>query len=84
VPVSRIGAPTSAAVLRFAGFPLSAWAFALRIWVAMIVGLYAAFWLQLDSASDAAVTVGILGKMCCYVKGRDRGEKMAAAIFHQA
>jgi uncharacterized membrane protein YccC len=40
-----------------AGFPLSAWAFALRIWAAMMVGLYAAFWLQLESA---AVTVGIL------------------------
>src|ERR1700686_1043654 len=43
-----------------AGFPLSAWAFALRIWAAMMVGLYAAFWLQLESASAAAVTVGIL------------------------
>jgi uncharacterized membrane protein YccC len=43
-----------------AGFPLSAWAFALRIWVAMMVALYAAFWLQLESASSAAVTVGIL------------------------
>jgi uncharacterized membrane protein YccC len=43
-----------------AGLPLSAWAFALRIWVAMMVGLYAAFWLQLESASSAAITVGIL------------------------
>jgi uncharacterized membrane protein YccC len=43
-----------------AGFPLPAWAFALRIWAAMMVGLYAAFWLQLESASSAAVTVGIL------------------------
>src|ERR1700686_3674272 len=43
-----------------AGFPLSGWAFALRIWAAMMVALYAAFWLQLDSASSAAVTVGIL------------------------
>jgi uncharacterized membrane protein YccC len=43
-----------------AGFPLSAWAFALRIWAAMMVGLYVAFWLQLESASSAAVTVGIL------------------------
>jgi uncharacterized membrane protein YccC len=43
-----------------AGFPLSAWAFALRIWAAMMVGLYAAFWLQLESASSAAVTVGVL------------------------
>jgi uncharacterized membrane protein YccC len=44
----------------FAGFPFSAWAFALRIWAAMMVGLGAAFWLQLESASSAAVTVGIL------------------------
>src|SRR5882757_2885966 len=43
-----------------AGFPLSAWLFALRIWAAMMVGLYAAFWLQLESPSSAAVTVGIL------------------------
>src|ERR1700676_890540 len=43
-----------------AGFPLSAWAFALRIWAAMTVALYAAFWLQLESASSAAVTVGVL------------------------
>ena len=42
------------------GFPLSAWAFALRIWAAMMVALYAAFWLQLESPSSAAVTVGIL------------------------
>jgi uncharacterized membrane protein YccC len=42
------------------GFPLSAWAFALRIWAAMMVALYAAFWLQLESASSAAVTVAIL------------------------
>jgi uncharacterized membrane protein YccC len=43
-----------------AGFSLSAWAFALRVWAAMVVGLFAAFWLQLESASSAAVTVGIL------------------------
>src|SRR5260370_16277057 len=42
------------------GFPLPNWAFALRIWAAMVVALYAAFWLQLDSASSAAVTVAIL------------------------
>jgi hypothetical protein len=43
-----------------ARFPLSAWAFALRIWAAMMVALYVAFWLQLESPSSAAVTVGIL------------------------
>jgi multidrug efflux pump subunit AcrA (membrane-fusion protein) len=45
--------------ITIAGFPLSTWAFALRIWAAMMVALYAAFWLQLESASSAAVTVGI-------------------------
>jgi uncharacterized membrane protein YccC len=47
-------------MLKFAGFPLSAWAFALRTWAAMMLALYAAFWLQLGNASVAAVTVGIL------------------------
>src|SRR5258706_1850137 len=46
--------------ITIAGFPLSAWVFALRIWATMMVALYAAFWLQLESASSAAVTVGIL------------------------
>ncbi|MBD8908204.1 fusaric acid resistance protein [Methylorubrum zatmanii] len=40
----------------------AAWAFALRIWLAMILALYAAFWLQLDSASSAAVCVAILAQ----------------------
>ena len=46
--------------LRFAGLPLSAWSFAVRTWLAMMAALYAAFWLQLESASSAAVCVGIL------------------------
>src|SRR6202140_3415395 len=45
--------------ITIAGFPLSTWAFALRIWAAVMVALYAAFWLQLESASSAAVTVAI-------------------------
>jgi uncharacterized membrane protein YccC len=53
--VQRVRPPAT-----IAGFPLSAWAFALRIWAAMMVALYAAFWLQLESASTAAVTVGVL------------------------
>jgi uncharacterized membrane protein YccC len=47
-------------MLKFVGFPISAWAFALRTWAAMMLALYAAFWLQLESAPPAAVTVGIL------------------------
>jgi uncharacterized membrane protein YccC len=57
-----------------AGFPLSAWAFALRIWAAMMVGLYAAFWLQLESASSAAVTVGILAL-------QTRGQTYQKAVY---
>src|SRR5258708_29757926 len=42
------------------GIPLQRWLFAMRIWAATVVALTAAFWLQLDSAATAAVTVGIL------------------------
>src|SRR5882757_892797 len=68
-PAPRVGRAAPVAVtlvqgvsrtITIAGFPLSTWAFALRIWAAMMLALYAAFWLQLDSASSAAVTVGIL------------------------
>jgi multidrug efflux pump subunit AcrA (membrane-fusion protein) len=44
----------------FAGFPLGSWAFALRVWIAIVAALYVAFWLQLEAASSAAVCVGIL------------------------
>jgi uncharacterized membrane protein YccC len=44
----------------FIGLPLTAWGFAFRTWIAMMASLYAAFWLQLQSASSAAVCVGIL------------------------
>src|ERR1700736_5179982 len=57
-----------------AGFPLSAWAFALRSWTAMMVGLYAAFWQQLESASSAAITVGILAL-------QTRGQAYQKAVY---
>src|SRR6202140_4365930 len=57
-----------------AGFPLSTWAFALRIWTAMTVALYAAFWLQLESASSAAVTVGVLAL-------QTRGQAYQKAVY---
>jgi uncharacterized membrane protein YccC len=40
--------------------PLHIWAYALRTWLAAVIALYAAFWLQLGGASSAAVTVAIL------------------------
>jgi uncharacterized membrane protein YccC len=59
-PVAATLVQSVSRTITIAGFPLSTWAFALRVWSAMIVALYAAFWLQLESASSAAVTVGIL------------------------
>ena len=56
------------------GLPLSHWAFACRVWIAMMIALAAAFWLQLDSASSAAVTVGILAQP-------QRGQAFRKAAF---
>lgn len=44
----------------FAGFPGSSWAFALRTWVALVIALYASFWLELDAPYSSALTVAIL------------------------
>lgn len=54
---------TSAAAPRplvFAGFRASSWAFALRVWLAMMLALYVSFWLELESASSSALTVAVL------------------------
>lgn len=51
---------TTAVPAAFAGFPASSWAFAFRIWIAVIIALYASFWLQLGVPSSAAITVAIL------------------------
>ena len=59
---------------RFAGVALSSWAFGLRIWAATILALYAAFWLQLESASSAAVCVGILAIP-------NRGQALQKAVY---
>ena len=56
------------------GFPLYAWAFAFRTWAAMMVALYAAFWLQLDNAWSAAVTVSILSM-------QTRGQTYQRAVY---
>ena len=37
------------------------WGFVFRTWAAIMVALYAAFWLQLDNAWSAAVTVAAAG-----------------------
>jgi len=60
--------------IRFAGLPVEAWAFAVRIWLAVILALYVSFWLELDSPSTAAVTVAILALPT-------RGEGLDKAVF---
>ncbi|MET4115564.1 putative membrane protein YccC [Bradyrhizobium sp. JR1.5] len=58
----QINADAAAAArpLVFAGFPASSWAFALRVWLAMLLALYVSFWLELESPSSSALTVAIL------------------------
>lgn len=52
----------------------AAWAFALRIWIAMMLALAMAFWLQLDSASSAATCVAILAQP-------KRGQAISKAVY---
>ena len=60
--------------LSFAGAPASAWAFGIRIWVAVVVALAASFWLELEAPSSAALTVAILA-------APTRGEALDKACF---
>jgi uncharacterized membrane protein YccC len=53
--------------------PVHIWAYAIRIWLAAVVALYVAFWLQLGGASSAAVTVAILAQPT-------RGAALAKAV----
>jgi uncharacterized membrane protein YccC len=53
--------------------PIHIWAYAGRIWLAAVVALYVAFWLQLGGASSAAVTVAILAQPT-------RGAALAKAV----
>ncbi|SHG60210.1 Uncharacterized membrane protein YccC [Kaistia soli DSM 19436] len=46
--------------LVLAGFPIAGWAFALRTWIALVLALYAAFRLELQSPATAALTVAVL------------------------
>ena len=56
------------------GIPAASLTFDLRNWLAMVLALYVAFWLQLDSVSSAAVCVGILALPT-------RGQVLQKAIF---
>ena len=57
-----------------AGLPLSSWAFAIQICLAVIAALYVGFWLQLEAPSSAAVTVAALALP-------SRGQVMEKAAF---
>src|SRR5215467_8720927 len=69
--------PTITRPLSFAGAPVSAWAFGIRIWIAVVVALAASFWLQLELPSTAAITVAILAEP---TRGRAL-EKAAFRLF---
>src|SRR5215470_12441099 len=60
-----------------AGFPVAFWTFAVRIWLAVMLALYASFWLELGAPSSAAITVAILA-----LPTRGQGlEKAAFRVF---
>jgi uncharacterized membrane protein YccC len=46
--------------ITFAGFPLQAWAFVGRTWLALVLALYVSFWLELGSPASAGLTVAVL------------------------
>ncbi|MGY3618207.1 FUSC family protein [Bradyrhizobium sp. USDA 10063] len=56
------------------GIPLTSWAFAIRIWLAVILALYVSFWLQLQMPSTAIITVAIIAEPT-------RGQALEKAIF---
>jgi uncharacterized membrane protein YccC len=58
----------------FAGLPLSSWAFAIRVWLAAMLALYASFWLQIETPYSAATTVAVLALPT-------RGQGMAKSGF---
>src|SRR6516165_5934724 len=58
---SAVPAPTQFAFF-LAGLPISSWAFAVRLWIAVIIALVTSFWLQLEAPFSAALTVVILAE----------------------
>jgi uncharacterized membrane protein YccC len=54
--------------------PVSSWSFAIRVWLAIILALFVSFWLQLESPTTAALTVGVLAEPT-------RGQALDKAVF---
>ena len=46
--------------ITFVGLPGESWAYAIRIWLAVVLALYVSFWLELEAPASAAITVAIL------------------------
>lgn len=69
------------APLCFAGIPLQRWLYATRIWIATVVALATAFWLQLDGASTAAVSVSILALQTHGQTFQKSGYRLAATCL---
>jgi uncharacterized membrane protein YccC len=61
--------------------PLHIWPHALRIWLAAVIALYVAFWLQLGGASSAAVTVAILAQPTRGAAIAKAGNRIAATFL---
>ncbi|WP_457302434.1 FUSC family protein, partial [Phyllobacterium sp. P5_D12] len=47
-------------LITFVGFSVQAWSFAGRTWLSLILALFVAFWLELESPASAALTVASL------------------------
>src|SRR5499433_1208954 len=58
---SAVRAPAQFAFF-LAGLPINSWAFAVRLWIAVIISLVTSFWLQLEAPFSAALTVVILAE----------------------
>ena len=66
--------PTAEQPFTVAKIPASSWAFAIRVWLAIVLALFVCFWLQLEVPSTAAVTVAILAEPT-------RGQALEKAAF---
>ncbi|WGD53159.1 FUSC family protein [Bradyrhizobium sp. CB1650] len=54
--------------------PIASWSFAIRIWLATVLALFVSFWLQLESPTTAALTIGVLAEPT-------RGQALDKAAF---
>jgi uncharacterized membrane protein YccC len=59
---SNVLATTAGQPIAVAKIPVASWSFAIRIWLATVLALFISFWLQLESPTTAALTVGVLAE----------------------